>query len=143
MPGNEAKQVPSLPFVVCPQGDRVETYRELEIVLHGNNSFLTSGAVNRLIAEASRDMRAAQVSCFSFKATKQPASAPGFGEIESGTEMFLGYSEPAEVLRERLWVLVITGNLERGCRELRREADSGLFLTVRAPGSSPRLLLLP
>ncbi|XP_074726372.1 maestro heat-like repeat-containing protein family member 2B [Strix uralensis] len=62
--GNEAKQVPSLPFVVCPQGDRVETYRELEIVLHGNNSFLTSGAVNRLIAEASRDMRAAQgVTC--------------------------------------------------------------------------------
>ncbi|XP_074681922.1 maestro heat-like repeat-containing protein family member 2B [Strix aluco] len=46
------------------EGDRVETYRELEIVLHGNNSFLTSGAVNRLIAEASRDMRAAQgVTC--------------------------------------------------------------------------------
>ncbi|KAK4806689.1 hypothetical protein QYF61_027690 [Mycteria americana] len=58
--GTRAKQIPSLPFVVCPQGDRVETYRELEGVLQGDNGCLTSGVVNRLIAEASSDMRAAQ-----------------------------------------------------------------------------------
>ena len=57
--------------------------------------------------------------------------------------MFLDYSDPAEVLRERLWGLVITGNLERECRELCREADSGLFLTERELGSSSRLFLLP
>ncbi|XP_074995168.1 maestro heat-like repeat-containing protein family member 2B [Calonectris borealis] len=42
------------------EGDRVETYRELESVLQGDDGCLTSGVVNRLIAEASRDMRAAQ-----------------------------------------------------------------------------------
>ncbi|XP_076212542.1 maestro heat-like repeat-containing protein family member 2B [Aptenodytes patagonicus] len=42
------------------EGDRVETYRELESILQGDNGCLTSGVVNRLIAEASRDMRAAQ-----------------------------------------------------------------------------------
>ncbi|XP_072703741.1 maestro heat-like repeat-containing protein family member 2B [Ciconia boyciana] len=42
------------------EGDRVETYRELESVLQGDNGCLTSGVVNRLIAEASSDMRAAQ-----------------------------------------------------------------------------------
>ena len=63
--------------------------------------------------------------------------------MESGAEMFLDYSDPAEVLRERLWGLVITGNLERGRRELCREADSGLFVTERELGSSSRLFLLP
>ena len=57
--------------------------------------------------------------------------------------MFLDYSDPVEVLRERLWGLIITGNLERGRRELCREADSGLFLTEREPGSSSRFFLLP
>ncbi|XP_072703742.1 maestro heat-like repeat-containing protein family member 2B [Ciconia boyciana] len=42
------------------EGDRVETYRELESVLQGDNGCLTSGVVNRLIAEASSDMRAVQ-----------------------------------------------------------------------------------
>ncbi|NWX09484.1 MRO2A protein, partial [Caloenas nicobarica] len=42
------------------EGDRVETYRELENVLQRDNSCLTSGVVNRLIAEVSSDMRAAQ-----------------------------------------------------------------------------------
>ncbi|KAM6292594.1 maestro heat-like repeat-containing protein family member 2B [Porphyrio hochstetteri] len=42
------------------EGDRVETYRELESVLQGDDSPLQSGVVNRLIAEASSDMRAAQ-----------------------------------------------------------------------------------
>ncbi|KAF1482035.1 Maestro heat-like repeat-containing protein family member 2B, partial [Pygoscelis antarcticus] len=42
------------------QGDRVETYRELESVLQGDDGCLTSGVVNRLIAEVSSDMRAAQ-----------------------------------------------------------------------------------
>ncbi|KAM6106983.1 LOW QUALITY PROTEIN: maestro heat-like repeat-containing protein family member 2B [Phoenicopterus ruber ruber] len=42
------------------KGDRVETYRELESVLQGDEGCLTSGVVNRLIAEASSDIRAAQ-----------------------------------------------------------------------------------
>ncbi|KAM6234891.1 maestro heat-like repeat-containing protein family member 2B [Spheniscus humboldti] len=45
---------------LMPKGDRVETYRELESVLQGGDGCLTSGVVNRLIAEASSDMRAAQ-----------------------------------------------------------------------------------
>ncbi|KAM6044703.1 maestro heat-like repeat-containing protein family member 2B [Theristicus caerulescens] len=42
------------------EGDRVETYRELESVLQGDDGCWTSGVVNRLLAEASSDMRAAQ-----------------------------------------------------------------------------------
>ncbi|XP_075583531.1 maestro heat-like repeat-containing protein family member 2B [Pelecanus crispus] len=42
------------------EGDRVETYQELERILQGDDGCLTSGVVNRLIAEASSDMRAAQ-----------------------------------------------------------------------------------
>ncbi|XP_059679382.1 maestro heat-like repeat-containing protein family member 2B [Gavia stellata] len=42
------------------EGDRVQTYRELESVLQGDDGRLTSGVVNRLLAEASSDMRAAQ-----------------------------------------------------------------------------------
>ncbi|KAF1619015.1 Maestro heat-like repeat-containing protein family member 2B, partial [Eudyptes chrysolophus] len=42
------------------QGDRVGTYRELESVLQGDDGCLTGGVVNRLIAEVSSDMRAAQ-----------------------------------------------------------------------------------
>ncbi|XP_075581329.1 maestro heat-like repeat-containing protein family member 2B [Pelecanus crispus] len=42
------------------EGDRVETYWELERILQGDDGCLTSGVVNRLIAEASSDMRAAQ-----------------------------------------------------------------------------------
>ena len=76
--GTRAKQVPSLPSVVCPQGDRVATYRELESVLQGGDGCLTSGVVNRLIAEASSDMRAAQVSLISFKATKAACLHPWF-----------------------------------------------------------------
>ena len=76
--GTRAKQVPSLPFVVRPQGDRVETYRELESLLWGDDGCLTSGVVNRLIAEALSDMRAAQVSLFSFKATQAACLCPWF-----------------------------------------------------------------
>ena len=54
----------------------METYRELESVLQGGDGCLTSGVVNRLIAEASSDMRAAQVSLFSFKATKAACLRP-------------------------------------------------------------------
>ncbi|NXJ78509.1 MRO2A protein, partial [Trogon melanurus] len=43
------------------QGDRLEAYRELEGALQGQDSCLQkSGVVNRLIAEASSDLRAAQ-----------------------------------------------------------------------------------
>ncbi|KAK2518873.1 hypothetical protein Q9233_012278 [Columba guinea] len=58
--GTRVKRVPSLPFVVCPQGDRVDTYRELEHALQGEDGCLPGGVVNRLIAEASGDLRAAQ-----------------------------------------------------------------------------------
>ncbi|XP_065486175.1 maestro heat-like repeat-containing protein family member 2B isoform X1 [Caloenas nicobarica] len=42
------------------EGGRVDTYRELERVLQGQDGCLPSGVVNRLIAEASGDLRAAQ-----------------------------------------------------------------------------------
>lgn len=71
-----AKQMPSLHFVVCPQGDQLETYRELQRVLQGEDGGLTSGVVNCLIAEASRDVQAAQVSLFSFKITKATCVGP-------------------------------------------------------------------
>ncbi|KAK2518882.1 hypothetical protein Q9233_012287 [Columba guinea] len=58
--GTRVKRVPSLPFVVCPQGDQVDTYRELEHALQGEDGCLPGGVVNRLIAEASGDLRAAQ-----------------------------------------------------------------------------------
>ena len=48
----------------------METYRELENILQGDGGCLMSGVVNRLIAEAFSDMRAAQVSLFSFRATE-------------------------------------------------------------------------
>ena len=78
-PGTRTKQVPSLIApspLVCPQGDRVEIYRELESVLQGDDGRLPGGIVNRLIAEASSDMRAAQVSLFSSKATKAACLRP-------------------------------------------------------------------
>ncbi|XP_065704327.1 maestro heat-like repeat-containing protein family member 2B isoform X3 [Patagioenas fasciata] len=42
------------------EGERVDTYRELERALQGEDGCLPSGVVNRLIAEASGDLRAAQ-----------------------------------------------------------------------------------
>ncbi|KAK2521385.1 hypothetical protein Q9966_013002 [Columba livia] len=42
------------------EGDRVDTYRELEHALQGEDGCLPGGVVNRLIAEASGDLRAAQ-----------------------------------------------------------------------------------
>lgn len=124
-----AKQMPSLPFVACPQGDRLETYRELERILQGEDGCLTSGVVNRLIAEASRDMQAAQVSLFSFETTESSLCWPlGFEEIQSGTEMFLDCSGLSEVLKERLWELCHPGNFEWGHRELCREMGLGLCL---------------
>ncbi|KAK2521382.1 hypothetical protein Q9966_012999 [Columba livia] len=43
------------------EGNRVDTYRELEHALQGEDGCLPGGVVNRLIAEASGDLRAAQV----------------------------------------------------------------------------------
>ncbi|KAM6225550.1 maestro heat-like repeat-containing protein family member 2B [Spheniscus humboldti] len=48
------------PVWLSASGGRVETYRELESVLQGDDGCLPSGVVNRLIAEASSDMRTAQ-----------------------------------------------------------------------------------
>ncbi|XP_029891410.1 maestro heat-like repeat-containing protein family member 2B [Aquila chrysaetos chrysaetos] len=42
------------------EGDRVQTYRQLERALQGGDVRLQSGVLNRLIAEASGDIRAAQ-----------------------------------------------------------------------------------
>ncbi|XP_067153096.1 maestro heat-like repeat-containing protein family member 2B, partial [Apteryx mantelli] len=42
------------------EGDRAETYRELERVLQGDDGRLQSAVLSRVIAAASRDMRAAQ-----------------------------------------------------------------------------------
>ncbi|NXT89578.1 MRO2A protein, partial [Anhinga rufa] len=42
------------------QGDRAQTYRQLESILRGDDGRLQSGVVNRLIAEVSGDIRAAQ-----------------------------------------------------------------------------------
>ncbi|XP_052662995.1 uncharacterized protein LOC128150673 [Harpia harpyja] len=42
------------------KGDRVQTYRQLESALQGGDGRLQSGVLNRLIAEASGDIRAAQ-----------------------------------------------------------------------------------
>ncbi|KAK2527223.1 hypothetical protein Q9966_010443 [Columba livia] len=42
------------------EGNRVDTYRELEHALQGEDGCLPGGVVNRLIAEASGDLRAAQ-----------------------------------------------------------------------------------
>ncbi|XP_067153102.1 maestro heat-like repeat-containing protein family member 2B [Apteryx mantelli] len=42
------------------EGDRVETYRELERVLQGDDGRLQSAVLSRVIAAASKDMRAAQ-----------------------------------------------------------------------------------
>ncbi|NXX95102.1 MRO2A protein, partial [Centropus bengalensis] len=42
------------------QGSRVDTYRELQRVLQGSQGCLPGGVVNRLVAEASGDLRAAQ-----------------------------------------------------------------------------------
>ncbi|XP_064366666.1 maestro heat-like repeat-containing protein family member 2B, partial [Dromaius novaehollandiae] len=54
------RHVPSLPCAVCPQGSRAETYRELESVLWGDESHLQSSEVDRVIAVALEDLRAAQ-----------------------------------------------------------------------------------
>ncbi|XP_040412255.1 maestro heat-like repeat-containing protein family member 2B [Cygnus olor] len=42
------------------EGDRAETYRRLEHVLQGDHTRLQSGVVNRVLAEVSGDMKAAQ-----------------------------------------------------------------------------------
>ncbi|XP_032042226.1 maestro heat-like repeat-containing protein family member 2B [Aythya fuligula] len=49
-----------IPMVVCPQGDRAQTYCELETVLWGDDSCLQCGVVNRLLAEVSWDLTADQ-----------------------------------------------------------------------------------
>ncbi|KAM9193184.1 maestro heat-like repeat-containing protein family member 2B [Mergus octosetaceus] len=47
-------------MVVCPQGDRAQTYCELENVLWGDDSCLQCGVINRLLAEVSWDLTADQ-----------------------------------------------------------------------------------
>ncbi|KAK4805872.1 hypothetical protein QYF61_025758 [Mycteria americana] len=42
------------------EGDRAQTYRQLESTVRGDDGRLRSGVLNRLIAEASGDIRAAQ-----------------------------------------------------------------------------------
>eukprot|EP00075_Anas_platyrhynchos_P022799 XP_027312052.1 maestro heat-like repeat-containing protein family member 2B [Anas platyrhynchos] len=47
-------------MVLCPQGDRAQTYCALESVLWGDDSCLQCGVVNRLLAEVSWDLTADQ-----------------------------------------------------------------------------------
>ena len=46
---------------LCPQGDRAQAYCELEHVLWEDDSRPPCGVVNRLLAEVSQDLTAAQV----------------------------------------------------------------------------------
>ncbi|XP_032042123.1 maestro heat-like repeat-containing protein family member 2B [Aythya fuligula] len=55
-----AKQVQLIPMLVCSQGDRAQTYCELENVLWGDDSRLQCGVVNRLLAAVSCDLTAEQ-----------------------------------------------------------------------------------
>ena len=85
---------------MCPQGSRAETYRELESVLWGDESHLQSSEVDRVIAVALEDLRAAQVSLFSLRVTPDAGARPG---------------RPMESLWDLSWRGV--GAVARGCAE--------------------------
>ncbi|OXB79533.1 UNVERIFIED_CONTAM: hypothetical protein H355_000349 [Colinus virginianus] len=57
LPGNEGKVRVTNP---CPQGDREQVYCELESILCEEDSRLPCGVLNRLLAEVSQDLMAAQ-----------------------------------------------------------------------------------
>lgn len=77
-----------IPMVVCPQGDRAQTYCELENVLWGDDSCLQCGVVNRLLAELSWDLTADQVRWCSWKA--MGAACQAFeGNAEQHRQVFL------------------------------------------------------
>ena len=59
----------------CPQGDRAQAYCELEHVLREGDSRPPCGVVNRLLAEVSQDLTAAQVRGRSQRQREPPARA--------------------------------------------------------------------
>jgi len=69
-PGTRAKQKVTDP---CPQGDRAQAYCELEHVLCEGDSRPPCGVVNRLLAEVSQDLTAAQVRGRSQRQRELPA----------------------------------------------------------------------
>jgi len=71
-PGRRAKQNVTDP---CPQGDRAQAYCELEHVLREGDSRPPCGVVNRLLAEVSQDLTAAQVRGHSQRQREPPARA--------------------------------------------------------------------
>ena len=59
----------------CPQGDRAQAYCELESALWEDNSRPPCGVVNRLLAEVSQDLTAAQVRGHCQRQKEPPAHA--------------------------------------------------------------------
>ena len=59
----------------CPQGDRAQAYCELESALGEADSRPPCGVVNRLLAEVSQDLTAAQVRGHSQRQKEPPAHA--------------------------------------------------------------------
>ena len=59
----------------CPQGDRAQTYSELESALWEDDSRPPCGVVNRLLAEVSQDLTAAQVRGHCQRQKEPPAHA--------------------------------------------------------------------
>ena len=61
----------------CPQGDRAQAYCELEHVLREGDSRPPCGVVNRLLAEVSQDLTAAQVRGHSQRRQREPPARAG------------------------------------------------------------------
>lgn len=78
-----------IPMVLCPQGDRAQTYCELESVLWGDDSCLQCGVVNRLLAEVSWDLTAGQVRWCSWKARGAACQAFIGGQCGAHRQVFL------------------------------------------------------
>ena len=90
-PGRRAKQNVIDP---CPQGDRAQAYCELEHVLWEGDSRPPCGVVNRLLAEVSQDLTAAQVRGRSQRQREPPARAGALLADSSGLAL------PREGLRQ-------------------------------------------
>ena len=78
----------------CPQGDRAQAYCDLEHVLWEDDSRPPCGVVNRLLAEVSQDLTAAQVRGRSQRQREPPARAGALLADSSGLAL------PREGLRQ-------------------------------------------
>jgi len=91
-PGRRAKQNGT---DLCPQGDRAQAYCELEHVLREGDSRPPCGVVNRLLAEVSQDLTAAQVRGHSQRRQREPPARAGVLLADSR-----GLALPREGLRQ-------------------------------------------